>query len=75
MLRRLGLRRGGEVDRRLVVDEGKSEGPLVADEARDRAFDDSEAFCAEQNKTNSVRDVEIVRERFGVTVHRWFKCL
>ncbi len=49
--------------------------PLCTEAARDRAFDDAEEFCAQKNKANSVRRTEIIRELFGVYVHRWFKCL
>ncbi len=49
--------------------------PLFTEAALDRAFEDAEAFCAQKNKKNSVRDREIIREWSAVYVHRWFKCL
>jgi hypothetical protein len=49
--------------------------PLFAQAAVDRAFDNAEAFCAQKNKINSVRKKEIIKEWYGVYVHRWFLCL
>ncbi len=49
--------------------------PLFTQAAVDRAFDNAEAFCAQKNKINSVRKKEIIKEWYGVYVHRWFKCL
>jgi len=49
--------------------------PLFTAAALDHAFADAEAFCAQKNKINSVREKETIRGWSGVYVHRWFKCL